>query len=234
MANELRTRITSGVYAPGSRLPSLSELMEEFSVSAITVRRALTELTYEGLIRGHQGLGVFVKDKPRIHRVLAGSPEHTIGDEITRAGFEPRLMEIGYAEVEADETIAARLKVPRGSRIFAHTKLTFADDEPVALHVLHLRPRLAKQLRNDLATQFIFVLLKTRKVPIDILHCTFCATTLGEEHADLFGLPAGAPVLRVEYTMATRTGTPMMLGTTIARAERFTYEVELQQRRPRR
>ncbi|MBK5961860.1 hypothetical protein CCR97_27160 [Rhodoplanes elegans] len=234
VASALRTRIARGTYPPGERLPSLSELMEEFEVSAITVRRALTELTYEGLIRGHQGLGVFVKEKPRIHRVLAGDPDRSIGDEIARAGFTPRLEEIGFTEVEADDDIAARLRVPRGARLFVHQKLTFANDEPVALHAWWFRPRLAKQLRTGLSERFIFPLLKERKFDVENLRCEFSATALPEENASRFGLPAGSPMMRVDYTMATKTGAPTLIGRTLARADRFTFEVTLPQRRGRR
>jgi DNA-binding GntR family transcriptional regulator len=234
VATALRARIARGTYPAGDRLPSLSELMEEFEVSAITIRRALTELTYEGLIRGHQGLGVFVKEKPRIHRVLAGDPDRSIGDEIARAGFTPRLEEIGFSEITADDDVAARLRVPRGSRLFMHQKLTFANDEPVALHTWRFRPRLAKQLREELSTQFIFPLLKKRKIDVDTLRCEFSSTTLGEEHASLFGLPAGSPMMRVDYTMTTKAGAPVILGLTLARADRFTFEVNLPQRRGRR
>ncbi|RAI43489.1 GntR family transcriptional regulator [Rhodoplanes roseus] len=234
VATALRSRIARGTYPPGERLPSLSELMEEFEVSAITVRRALTELTYEGLIRGHQGLGVFVKEKPRIHRVLAGDPDRSIGDEIARAGFTPRLEEVGFNELEADDDVAARLRVPRGSRLFMHQKLTFANDEPVALHSWWFRPRLAKQLRTDLSEQFIFPLLKKRKIDVENLRCEFSSTALREEHAAHFGQPAGSPMMRIDYTMTTKAGAPVIIGQTVARADRFTFEVNLSQRRGRR
>jgi DNA-binding GntR family transcriptional regulator len=119
VATEIRSRVVKGTIAPGSRLPSLSEFVDQFGVSAITIRRALGELMHEGLIEGHQGLGVFVKAVPRIHRVLAGDPNRTIGDEIARAGFKPRLAEIGASQIKATEEIASRLKVTAGSNIFS-------------------------------------------------------------------------------------------------------------------
>src|SRR2546423_519619 len=91
IAAEIRSRIAKGTLAPGSRLPSLSQFVDEFGVSAITIRRALGELMHEGLIEGHQGLGVFVKAVPKLHHILAGDPKRSIGDEIARAGSKPRL-----------------------------------------------------------------------------------------------------------------------------------------------
>lgn len=226
---QLRARIARGTYRPGGRLPSLAELMNEFDVSAITIRRALRELVYEGAVEGHQGLGVFVRQKPKIHRVLAGDPSRSIGDEIARAGFTPRLTEVGFDEIKADGDIAARLKVKSGTRVIQHQKLTFADDEPVALHILHMRPPLARKLRKQLAYFFIFHLLKERGVAIASLKCEFGSMPLGEEHARLFGLPPGHAMTRVDYIATTKADTPLLLGRTICLADRFIFEVELPQ-----
>jgi len=230
----LRSRIARGAYPPGSRLPSLAELTREFGVSAITVRRALRELTYEGLVQGHQGLGVFVRTKPRIHRVLAGDPDRSIGDEIGRAGFSPRLEEIDYLTIKASNETAARLGVRPGTSVFRHQKLTFANNEPVALHVLHLRPALARRLRPQLSKLFIFALLDKHGISIANLKCEFSSTTLSEDHARLFQLPAGQPMMRVDYTAFGADGQPLLLGLTICRPDRFVFEVNLpRQTKPR-
>ena len=227
VAARLRARIARGVYPPGERLPSLAELMQEFEVSAITVRRAVSELAYEGLVRGHQGLGVFVKEKPKIHRVLAGDPSRSIGDEIARAGFTPELRHLGFSRVPADEIVAGRLGIARGAAVYLHQKLTLADDEPVALHTLHLRPQLARRLRADLSREFIFRLLKKKRIALDALNFEFSATALGDEHSRLFGLPAGQAMLRIDFMVQARSGAPLMLGMTLCRADRFVFEVDM-------
>jgi DNA-binding GntR family transcriptional regulator len=230
LVTALRARIARGSYPAGSRLPSLSELTKEFEVSAITVRRALQELTYEGLLRGHQGLGVFVKTKPRIHRVLAGDPDRSIGDEIGRAGFTPRLEEIDHAIIKAGDDVAARLGARPGTSVFRHQKLTFANDEPVALHVLHMPPALARRLRPELSKLFIFALLDKHKIAVDNLKCEFSSTTLSRDYARLFQLPGGQPMMRVDYTAIGENGKPLLLGLTICRPDRFVFEVNLPRR----
>lgn len=57
----LRDEIHLGKYKLGERLPSESELMREFHVSSITVRKCIDILKNEGLIERKQGLGTFVK-----------------------------------------------------------------------------------------------------------------------------------------------------------------------------
>ncbi|MFC4274417.1 GntR family transcriptional regulator [Achromobacter aloeverae] len=56
----LRQQILDGVYREGDRLPTQEALSEHYRVSRITVRRAVSELQAEGLIRNEQGVGAFV------------------------------------------------------------------------------------------------------------------------------------------------------------------------------
>lgn len=56
----LRAQIVDGHYAVGDKLPSEGELSEEYSVSAITVKRALDLLRTDGFIVRRPRLGTFV------------------------------------------------------------------------------------------------------------------------------------------------------------------------------
>lgn len=52
--------IRDGLYKPGDKLPSESELIDRFETSHITVRRAMTDLVSEGIVYRIQGKGSFV------------------------------------------------------------------------------------------------------------------------------------------------------------------------------
>ncbi|MEV4672153.1 GntR family transcriptional regulator [Actinomadura sp. NPDC049382] len=60
IANDLRERIVSGEIPPGRRIPSLTELEQEWDVARDTLRKAVGILRDEGLVETVQGLGVFV------------------------------------------------------------------------------------------------------------------------------------------------------------------------------
>ncbi len=59
---DLRQKISDGVYQPGNRLPPDSELYQYYSVNRLTVIRALEELCREGLIVRQHGSGTYVAD----------------------------------------------------------------------------------------------------------------------------------------------------------------------------
>lgn len=60
----LKDKVLSGELAPGARLPSETELVEEFGVSRTVVREAVTRLRAEGLVETFQGRGSFVLAVP--------------------------------------------------------------------------------------------------------------------------------------------------------------------------
>jgi len=63
VAGVLRERIEKQIYAPGSRIPTEYELCDEFGVSRISIRQALSELTHEGLLQRRQGSGTYVRSE---------------------------------------------------------------------------------------------------------------------------------------------------------------------------
>ena len=61
IANDIKKKITDGKYMPGDQLSLEKEMCEEYSVSRITIKRAVDELVNLGLIVKRRGSGTFVK-----------------------------------------------------------------------------------------------------------------------------------------------------------------------------
>ena len=59
----LKEDIRNKIYKPGDRMPSEIELEKQYSVSRITVRRAIKELCEENILIRKQGKGTFVAPK---------------------------------------------------------------------------------------------------------------------------------------------------------------------------
>lgn len=60
----LKSRILDGSLAPGAKLPSENELIDEYAVSRTVVREAVTRLRAEGFVETFQGRGSFVLALP--------------------------------------------------------------------------------------------------------------------------------------------------------------------------
>lgn len=132
---------------PGDPLPSEAELCERFSVSRMTVRQALQELTNDGLVERRRGQGTFVAHRP-VHRRPGVFLSFT--EEMNRRGAQAssRLLSAGLDDPRRPEALDLGL-VP-GSQVVRVVRVRLADGVPVALEDAALVPELAWVLEADL------------------------------------------------------------------------------------
>lgn len=60
IANDLKKKIANGILKAGDQLAPQSELAAEYGVSLITIKKALADLSHEGLISSKAGKGTFI------------------------------------------------------------------------------------------------------------------------------------------------------------------------------
>lgn len=56
-------KITNGTLTPGNKLPTENELSEQYHVSRVTVRKALSALDSQGYLEKKSGKGTFIAEK---------------------------------------------------------------------------------------------------------------------------------------------------------------------------
>src|SRR5690348_16586868 len=79
--DHFKSRIISGELQEGDKIPSETEIMEQFSVSRITVVNAMAGLAKEGLIYRIPGRGSFVKQNARESHSPLGGIENSLAAE---------------------------------------------------------------------------------------------------------------------------------------------------------
>jgi GntR family transcriptional regulator len=114
IADELRERIRQGSYPPGGQLPSEGDLIQEFDVTRVTVRRGLAVLQNEGLIEVIRGKGMFVPQPPpvlalrtsRFSRAARRAGKGALAAEAEALGLSWRSEELETAIVDLPPHIA--------------------------------------------------------------------------------------------------------------------------------
>lgn len=113
LAATLRAAIDAGEYPPGSRLPTENELCERYSVSRVTVRKALDELSQGEFLVRKPGKGTFVAEK-KIQRKLDGVLSYT--NMCHMMGYQPGAKTIKIALEQPTEEELGQLGLKRTNR----------------------------------------------------------------------------------------------------------------------
>ncbi|HEY1698652.1 MAG TPA: GntR family transcriptional regulator [Trebonia sp.] len=125
--DEIRRRIESGEYAPGSLLPSEHQLSEEFSIARPTVVRALRVLRQDGWIETQQGKGSFVRGRP----ALAGLEARRPGEEALNRDESAETGDLVTVEMRRPvQRIATLLGLDDCADVLGRRRLILVDDKP--------------------------------------------------------------------------------------------------------
>ena len=94
LSQQMARRIVTGVYPPGSRLPSVRELAAEAGVNPNTMQRAMAQLDQDGLTRADRTAGRLVTQDTSIldsaRRAEAGVIVNQYFDAMAELGFSRR------------------------------------------------------------------------------------------------------------------------------------------------
>lgn len=125
-------------FRAGDFLPSESRLADRFKVNRHTVRRAIDELVFCGLIERQQGRGNQVIRQPYAYPLNA---EAHFTHNLTKQGYVPRCEVISRQLINASEHLAKILNIEQESQVIKLTTLRVINGLPCSL-IEHFLPNL--------------------------------------------------------------------------------------------
>lgn len=147
--------VRHGEWKAGEVIPSEKKLCERFGVSMGTLRKAVDELSGEGFLVRHQGLGTFVATHNQDRYLF--SFFHVVRQDGHKEYPKVELLEVGY--VKADSHAAMMLGVDPGSRLFRFVNRLELGGAPIVIDEILLPETLfrgltEKKLRERPATLY--------------------------------------------------------------------------------
>ena len=127
IAKKLRARINSDEFAVGDLLPTERQLMQEYQVSRVSIRKAIEELVALKLIEKRRGSGTYVTHKAIIHQLnpLRGGLEWAQHEGVVL----PNQI-LASPNLYADSEIANQLNLDTTDRVYQIKRLRIYDDRP--------------------------------------------------------------------------------------------------------
>ncbi|MEW2220024.1 GntR family transcriptional regulator [Streptomyces sp. NPDC006990] len=190
--------ITSGQLQPGTLLPSIKNLSEEWEVSTATVEKALRKLRSEGFVRGVHGIGTEVLDQPT--PMSSGAQRQDRGRRTGSSwGAGERSDSHQAAVVPAPDEVAQALDIQPGSDVVRRSRV-YRDRHGIVAHSTSwiparygkLIPQLAESERLTGGTS-LQLIAKASGHPISHRIDTASARLLTREYARLLELDIDSP-----------------------------------------
>lgn len=226
LKNVLEAKIRSQEFKEKERLPSEAQLCQEFNVSRITVRQALSELMKSGLIYRDRGKGTFITEGAGLKKpTLKGSIE-----DLVAAAEGTRIEILSYKEVPVPRDLVRTLRMGKSERVYRLEILRFVANGPQGYSIIYFPPSLGRTIslgEIKEATEIISFVEDKLGTQAHGARQTIDVGVADRFLATHLSVRPQTPLLIIRREYYTRKGAFMFSAETYFRPDRFTYEIEL-------
>jgi GntR family transcriptional regulator len=223
LTERIRSEIQHGVVKPGDLIGTEKEMIDRYQVSRATVRKALDELTRDGLVVRITGRGTFVAS-PRLTVDLPNLLSFT--EEMRRRGMTAGAVLHEFRVVPCPGSVAQALTCQEGEEILFIRRVRTGDAVPIVVVNHYLAP-FVRLHEDELGQSLYETIERNYGLRLQEAHHTIRAGLSTHEEADWLGIGEGDAVLRFLRTTFTGDGRPVLFETGSARADIYEYSVHL-------
>ena len=212
VSNSIRSKIHAKELGPHDRIPSEHQLMEEFSVSRGTVRKAIKTLVDEGLVVQEHGRGTFVSE-PSVTRPAMGRP-FSFATSLAERGIDYETRVLAKEVIGASADVASHLRIAQDDLVLRMRRLRVSDGKPIMV-VDSWTPLSACPGIDGVAfdSESLFdAIERTSGRRIAYSSMAYSARAAGAQVAREMHVAEGSPILNLEQIMLLDDGTPVEWG----------------------
>ncbi|MFO1307660.1 MAG: GntR family transcriptional regulator [Burkholderiales bacterium] len=221
----LQQRIRAGVWPSERPMPAEEALSAEFSVSRVTIRRALTMLETEGLIVRQQGRGTFAAPPPS-----NGAPKNFGGllESVADAEHRTSVRILSFDHVVLPDDTARWLECPPKSTGLRIERVRSDRDGPFSYTECYLRePEAALVTLEALGNRTVLSMLLAAGVSAAAAEQRISATLADVEVARRLKIEVSAPLIKLTRVVRNPEGRPIELIHGLYRPDRYEYRIKL-------
>lgn len=220
----LAERISAGVLNEGDFLPPEHDLCTEMGVSRITLRRAVKELSDEGILIRQQGRGTVVA-RGKIHQTLVSLSGFSEAFEKDGHRVEHDVFSIDHDVADSGAGIA--LSPTRPSALTRFRRLISVDGRPFTLEELILDQDLHAKLFPSISSgESFFQALRATRGPAPataerLINVGFATS----DERNKLKIGRSQPVYRIEKTVFDAGNQPIAFSRLVTPTHLITYSV---------
>lgn len=221
LAATLRRKIFEHEIGPGEALPSERDLCDILGASRVTVRKAIEQLTDEGLLTRRQGSGTFVTERIE----APGSQLSSFSEDAEARGAESDTIWIMKSRGQASEDEAQLLEIAVGAPVIRLSRVRLAGGEPLAVENATVPADMLPAL-DAVDSSLYRALESSGNRPVNGRQ-RIRAALAGPTEAGLLTIAEHSEILRIERITRRADGRPVELTRSAYRGDRFDFVSEL-------
>lgn len=219
----IKKEIDEGVWEIGQRLPSERDLADDYEVSRMTLRQAITLLVEEGILERRVGSGTYVASH-RVQEKMRGTTSFT---EIVRSQSKtPSSQLISYQRKTANETEIQQLQLKATDTVVRMERVRFADNVPLVFEVASIPEKLIQSFNQEDITEHFFQTLTDNGYEIGKSQQTIYAKNASERVANYLKVPKNHAVLALTQVSYFTDGRPFEYVHSQYVGDRFEFYLE--------
>lgn len=219
----IKKEIDEGVWEIGQRLPSERDLADDYEVSRMTLRQAITLLVEEGILERRVGSGTYVASH-RVQEKMRGTTSFT---EIVRSQSKtPSSQLISYQRKPANETEIQQLQLKATDTVVRMERVRFADNIPLVFEVASIPEKLIQSFNQEDITEHFFQTLTDNGYEIGKSQQTIYAKNASERVANYLKVPKNHAVLALTQVSYFTDGRPFEYVHSQYVGDRFEFYLE--------
>lgn len=224
IVEDIKGKIASGVYATGQQIPCETELMKEYNVSRVTIRRAVSSLSDEGYLVKKQGLGTFVQ-KPRIRRLISNILSFSLS--CAELGMEPSYIQSKLTLVKPRPDEAEFLSLKEDDLLIYSRRILCADDLPIMQENCFFpnTPAFSWILHTSLEQPLYPLLEQHQLLPKSTSRRTLEIALADEKMASLMKMPVGGAMFYKTAYLCGDEGTPLFIERSYIVGNRYIFDI---------
>lgn len=219
----LLQKISDGSYPAGEPIPSEDELAQTFSVSRVTIRKAMERLEREGLVLRQRGRGTF----PQPPVAEKGRPaSQPLNNQISLARkTKVALLDYGFARPPLD--LARAFDLADGAEVLRIVRIRADARSPISHTICYLAPDLAPLVPKEATSSLpISATLASAGVKLARFEERITAVLADADVAPHLAVDIGTPLVAMTRQVRDEDGRIVEILQARYRPDRYEYRVE--------
>lgn len=209
LTNYLREKIYSHELVSGQRIASENELAKQYSLSRGTVRKAISTLIEEGLLKTIQGSGTFVADHALSHP--AGVRPLSFAESLHQQGKSFQTYILAKEVLPASNEVARHLHIQSGESVMFMRRVRSVNGQPIMCQESWCPLRECPGIDEvDFTQAAAFdAVEKCSGRRIKTAQMRYVARVAGRQYCEYLAVDENAPVLLLIQTIFLEDGVPI-------------------------